>query len=904
MATLRVPLLALLVAAASGCAADHAPPSGMVSAATPEAAQAGLEILAAGGNAVDAAAAVSLALGVTEPAASGLGGQTVMLVYRPGADAVVLDGSSVAPAAIPADATPHDLVGHRLTTVPTTVKTLAFALEELGSGMVGWSDVLAPAIRYAEDGYPLDGSRHRSLVRYQGVIRASPSVSALFLAADGSVPERGSLHRQPALARTLRRLAEAGPEDFYGGEIAAAIDRDMRANGGWLTAADLADAPEPKLVTPITGTYRGHTVHTAPPPYGGWIVLAALAALDAVPADALAVRGARRTLALAEALRYAHGMRLAEPVPDLDAWDAAVAERIDAVRAARHMGDRASVPPAGPSGDGETTHFSIVDRDGMAVAVTQSINSYYGAKVAAPELGFPYNSYMLEFETGDPDHTFALRPGARPLSSMSPTVVGNGALVLGGPGSARIISSVVQVVSNVLDRGMPVSDAVAEPRVHVIPAASGRDILYLEGLDPVFDAETDETGITRALDVPAGAGPARLGPDTVVALWGGPVLLERAVGAGFAVNGRRPPAVSREDGTPRLSSYFGGVHAVRVAADGVSGAADPRRDGVTATDDVVLVPQASGTGQYRGLSASSPRVAWATGTDGGYVRTVDGGATWRTGTIPGADALFLVDVHAVSADTAIVPGTRFDGGLARIYRTDDGGRSWRVVHEDARAGAFYDGLACWDARHCVAFGDPVDGRLTVVRTGDGETWVPASSVPDALPGEAGFAASGTAIATAGTRRAWIGTGGGERARVYRTDDGGVTWTAVETPLPAGPTAGIFGIAFVDTLQGLAVGGDYARPEDPAPNVLRTMDGGRSWALVGATTPPGVKWGLAVGRTRDGGTLWLAVSPAGSGYSLDGVTWSAVADGRYNTATFAGGAGWAAGAGGRVAGIHF
>ena len=304
--------------------------------------------------------------------------------------------------------------------------------------------------------------------------------------------------------------------------------------------------------------------------------------------------------------------------------------------------------------------------------------------------------------------------------------------------------------------------------------------------------------------------------------------------------------------------------------------------------------------EFRGLSAAPGGVAWATGRGGVFAVTADGGATWRTGVIPGADSLFLVDVHAVDARTAYVLGTHFDGGLARIYRTADGARTWQRVFEDARSGAFYDGLAMWDGSRGVAFGDAIDGRMTLVRTENGTDWVEADRIPPALEGEGGFAASGTAVTTAGTRHAWIGTGAGPRARVLRTEDAGRTWTAAETPLPAGPTAGIFGIAFRDTLNGVAVGGDYTDTTSAALNVMRTRDGGRTWELVSRSAPDGVRYGVAyVPGTRP--ALLVAVGPSGSGYSLDdGGSWTLMDRTGVNTVAFAGpDEGWAAGVAGLV-----
>lgn len=317
---------------------------------------------------------------------------------------------------------------------------------------------------------------------------------------------------------------------------------------------------------------------------------------------------------------------------------------------------------------------------------------------------------------------------------------------------------------------------------------------------------------------------------------------------------------------------------------------------------VWIAQHADSSTAFRGLSAPNDTTVWASGSNGVVARSVDGGRSWITRRIPGADSLFLVDVSAFDDRMAVVLGTSFKGGLARIFRTNDGGVTWQVQYTDDRPGVFYDGLACWDAHRCVAFGDPVAGRLTIVRTEDGVRWrrVTGDAVPAALPGEAGFAASGTAITVAGAGHAWIGTGGGRHARVYRTADGGRTWQVADTPLPAGRSAGIFGIAFEDTLHGLAVGGDYTKPDDPAPNVLRTDDGGRTWRLVGGTTPPGVKWGLVAVPVMK--NTYVVVSPAGTGFTTDdGATWTAIAGAGYNTVVFVTPAvGWVAGDGGRIA----
>ncbi len=317
-------------------------------------------------------------------------------------------------------------------------------------------------------------------------------------------------------------------------------------------------------------------------------------------------------------------------------------------------------------------------------------------------------------------------------------------------------------------------------------------------------------------------------------------------------------------------------------------------------------PQASGTSaELRALVAVSERVAWAAGKGGVFARTVDGGVTWRSDTIPGAGGLFLIGVAAVDADTAWVAGTSFADTLpdARLYRTVDGGRSWQEQWRSTRPGIFLDGVRCWDTRHAVAFGDALAGRMVLLVTADGgATWHAPASVPAALPGEAGFAASGTAVAVQGGARAWVGTGGGARARVYRTRDGGRSWAVAATPLPAEKTAGIFGVGFRDDLHGIAVGGEYTHARAGGrPNVLGTADGGRTWSVLGEAAPAGVRYGLAWVPGMPTPTV-VAVGPSGSGYSVDGGrSWMAVDTVAYNTVAFASpGAGWAAGPDGRIA----
>ncbi len=509
-------------------------PAGVVSAASPEAADAGRTILEAGGNAVDAAVAAAFALAVTEPAGSGIGGQAIALLQGPSKPAVVVNGTTLAPIATPRKVEADQLVGRRLSTVPSMVKVMHRLWKHHGSGAVTWEALLAPSIRIAEQGYAVGFFRHASLVRYANALRADATVAKMFLDRDGRVPPLGWRHRQPVLAKTLRRLAEAGAEDFYRGEIAAAIAEDMQAGGGWITAEDLAAFPEPTEVKPLLGTYRGYDVATLPPPAGGWVVLQTLKLLERVQPTTLHPGHPHRLYWIGSCMGAAHRRRALAPIRDLSDYGSAVDRELGAKRL-RQIASKIPAP-----GSGETTHLSVVDGSGLAVALTLSINAYFGARVASPKLGFLYNNYMTEYECDNPAHPFAIGPRAMPYSSMAATILskdGKPCLAVGSPGSRRIISAVVQVISRWVDAGQSISDAVAGPRLHTVE----------EGELLVEVAPTREELLVLELH-------------------------------GFAVS-QPLSSLFREARNP----YFGGVHAVALERDGWRGAADPRRDGVAKT---------------------------------------------------------------------------------------------------------------------------------------------------------------------------------------------------------------------------------------------------------------------------------------------------------------------------------
>lgn len=321
-----------------------------------------------------------------------------------------------------------------------------------------------------------------------------------------------------------------------------------------------------------------------------------------------------------------------------------------------------------------------------------------------------------------------------------------------------------------------------------------------------------------------------------------------------------------------------------------------------------LTAQRSGTeAQLIGLDAVDDRVAWAAGSGGGWVRTEDGGETWITGVVAGAESLQLRDVHALDARTAWVLSIG-NGPDSRIYRTDDGGATWALQFQATDERAFYDCFDFWDSRSGIAFSDSYDGEFPLIATADGRTWspLPHDRLPDASTGEGAFAASGTCVVARGDSLAWFGTGAGAEARVFRTADRGRSWEAVVTPLAQGTaTTGSASVAFLDDLRGAVMGGDVGEPAKPTDSVAVTEDGGRTWRLAGHPERPGAIYGGAFVRGAPTPTL-VAVGPTGVAVSTDfAATWATVDTLEHWSVTFgAPGVGWAVGPRGRITRIDF
>lgn len=483
-------LLALLVFPSfvqglTSVAARHA----MVVASEPLAAEAGLEILRAGGNAVDASVAVGFALAVTHPAAGNIGGGGFMLIRRADGETVVVDYREQAPATASRnmflDASGEliseaSTVGPLAAGVPGTVAGLALAHQRYGK--LKWSRVLKPAIRLAKKGFPVSYALSESLRNDRKHLSKFAETRRIFL-RNGRGYEPGEIFRQPELARTLERIARRGPEDFYRGRIAKAIAATMEKLHGLIGLEDL-EQYEAKIRQPLRGSFRGYEILTVPPPSSGGVgLLEMLNVLE--PLDLESPESFHDVRLIAETMRRAYADRAAY-LGDADQVSVPVAGLTSREYAAQlreeilHARAAAPVRPGDPVAfeSSQTTHFSVIDAQGNAVANTYTLNGGYGCGVTVEGAGFLLNNEMDDFASkpGAPNmsglvqgEANAIAPRKRPLSSMTPTIVlkdGKVRLILGSPGGGTIINTVLQVVLNVLVYGMDVRRAVAAPRLH------------------------------------------------------------------------------------------------------------------------------------------------------------------------------------------------------------------------------------------------------------------------------------------------------------------------------------------------------------------------------------------------------------------------------------------------------
>ena len=528
---------------------------GMVVTQEKQASRIGADILAKGGNAVDAAVAVGFALAVTLPRAGNLGGGGFMVLHRAETgENIAIDYRETAPAAATPDmfldadgkADPEKSRDSALAVgVPGTVAGLALAHERYGSGRFTLAELIAPAVRLAREGVPVEGDLLDSLLLAMPRLQRWPSTAPIFVKPDAATWKEGDRLVQADLASALETIGREGPRAFYIGPIADAIVSTVREAGGRMTRGDL-ERYQPIIREPVRGAYRGYEIISMPPPSSGGVHLIEM--LNILEGYTLKKLGAGSPAALhlmIEAMKLAYADR-AEFLGDADVVHVPV-ERLTSKDYAAEL--RADIDPdharpaseirpestaLGPGlGGVNTTHFSIVDQFGNAVANTTSLNLSYGSGLVAKGTGILLNNTLDDFaaQPGAPN-AFGLiggsanapGPGKRPLSSMTPTIVlkdGKPQLVTGAPGGSRIITTVLQVIVNNLDFGQPIADAVAAPRVH-------------------HQWRPDETLVERTL----------------------PAATIRAL--------------EKRGHQVEVGSLFGSAHSIAVTPKGIVGAADPR----------------------------------------------------------------------------------------------------------------------------------------------------------------------------------------------------------------------------------------------------------------------------------------------------------------------------------------
>ncbi len=467
---------------------------GMVVSEQALASRAGLEMLRAGGNAVDAAVAVGFALAVTLPNAGNLGGGGFMMVHEAhGGRDHALDFRETAPMGAARDmyldargevADGRSLYTHQAVGVPGTVAGLTHALERWGS--LPLSQVMAPAIRLAEQGYPVSPTLAGALARSAGPMGRWPATRAIFW-RDGRPLRAGEHLVQRDLARSLRLIARHGADAFYRGPIGAGLVAEMARHDGLITARDLV-AYRAVERPPIVAEYRGYRIVTMPPPSSGGVHLAQiLNMIEPWPLAQWGAGSARTMHHMAEAMKLAYADR-AQYLGDTDFVDVPVAGLVSKAYA-RHLAAGVAPDRARPATDirpgrpqpyesDQTTHFSVADAAGNAVAVTYTLNTNFGSGIVAAGTGILLNNEMDDF-SAKPGvanvygligaEANAIQPGKRPLSSMTPTIVlrdGQPWLVTGSPGGARIITTVLETVVDAIDFGMNPAEAAAQPRFH------------------------------------------------------------------------------------------------------------------------------------------------------------------------------------------------------------------------------------------------------------------------------------------------------------------------------------------------------------------------------------------------------------------------------------------------------
>lgn len=510
--------------------------SGMVASAHTLASQAGVQILKAGGNAVDAAVAAAFAVGVAEPNANGIGGEGMMVIYLADTKtAVAIDYRSTAPATTSYKGT-APATGHQAVAIPGAVAGLTLALEKYGTMKL--PQVLAPAIRIAADGFIVSPTLAGAIAdNFEEIVKNEPLTK---IVCDSGLPlEAGATLENPDLAATLRAIAAGGRDVFYRGAIADTIVAEMKANGGFITKEDLASyaAIERK---PIEGSYRGYRLVSAPPPVGGLAVVENMHLLEQFEVGKMKPLSPAYVHLMAEVMRRGFADWSAfvgdpgfvdVPVDRLLSKPYATARageiKLDRISGKVAAGDPAKLSPS-------TTSLSVVDKAGNMVALTQTIAESFGAKVVIQGTGIILNNEMKNFSSRGPN---AMAPGKRMRTTIAPTIVikdGKAFATIGTPGAARIISTMTLLLSNLIDYGMGIQEAIEAPRFFA------RDATGQEG---------------NAIDVEA-----RLPADTVTAL----------TTMGYTIRPMKD-----------FDLFFGGAQGIIIDPKTGKriGGADPRRDG-------------------------------------------------------------------------------------------------------------------------------------------------------------------------------------------------------------------------------------------------------------------------------------------------------------------------------------
>ncbi|MEE4310325.1 MAG: gamma-glutamyltransferase [candidate division KSB1 bacterium] len=451
---------------------------GMLSTQSGFATEIGKKILLKNGNAIDAAVAAALALGVSEPQASGLGGQSMILLGNK-KKIIAIDGSSRVPSLAHASAIYKDdrSVGYRATTVPSTLATMWYTHKYYGK--LKWKEIIDPIIKLAEEGYPVSELQEYLQNREATNFEKVESKSGIkYFYNSGRPYRKGEVFKQKDLACLLKNIRDNGILDFYRGKIAKMIDADMRENGGLLRYDDLAFIPNPIERQAISGRFRGLDVYTMPPPGAGVTFMYALQMLDNIPPGYEMDDDNKLYHIVINILRKAFLERADRPYdPNFFQQISDNSKMLDENFALESIRDIISdvdkkilpVIPTLDESSGETTHLSVIDKNGLAVSLTQSIERVYGSKAAAEGLGFLYNNYLFDFEYDKPEHPYYIRPNSNPWATVAPTLIYNEDKIwmsLGSPGSERIVPTLLLFLLRITDRGYSIDEAMKAPRLH------------------------------------------------------------------------------------------------------------------------------------------------------------------------------------------------------------------------------------------------------------------------------------------------------------------------------------------------------------------------------------------------------------------------------------------------------